>query len=274
VPLGPDPETGYQEFAVLATGKRIPVRGDDGRIAIGDDAGMVLTLLPAQTVVNDADGREVDLQPFFIAKFELSVGQLVYLADLLPLRPDRTPYWWIESPTTRARPAADITWRTAKEMMNHIGLDLPTGLQWRYACAAAPGNEWWTGSDPESVRPVANFVDFTKPRPDAMGTWPVDFAPAANRHGLFNMHGNVAEWLVDYSIRPTGDGTAAVDSSPAVDGSGRRNTQRRHRHVAGGGFNDDPADNRVPTGCLRFDLLDGIFRGRMLGLRPVRCLDP
>ncbi|HEX5053332.1 MAG TPA: hypothetical protein VFZ65_16265, partial [Planctomycetota bacterium] len=99
VPLGPDPDSGLEEFAHLQSG-RVPVRDAAGHLEIGDDTAIVLVLVPggdvaigSQSTDPDAPHHDPFRQPiedecetvhgdsFLIGKYELTQGQVQALGE-------------------------------------------------------------------------------------------------------------------------------------------------------------------------------------------------
>jgi formylglycine-generating enzyme required for sulfatase activity len=68
---------------------------------------------------------------------------------------------------------------------------LPAESEWEYACRAGTREAWAVGSDPTSLGEAAWFADNA-----AETTHPVG-GKRPNAWGLHDMHGNVAEWVVD-----------------------------------------------------------------------------
>jgi formylglycine-generating enzyme required for sulfatase activity len=119
---------------------------------------------------------------------------------------------------------------------------LPTEAQWEYACRAGSDTLYANGDNPEGLAQVGNVADASLKRrfPDWEGTIAADdgyvfTAPVGRyepiRFGLYDMHGNVWEWCLDYY------GKDYYKESPASDPEGP--AQGDSRVCRGGGWLSD-----------------------------------
>jgi formylglycine-generating enzyme required for sulfatase activity len=107
---------------------------------------------------------------------------------------------------------------------------LPTEAEWEYAARAGSTGAYAFGDDLAKLDANAWYSRNSGSRPHPAGE------KAANRWGLHDMHGNVAEWVVDpYDPRQYGRVT------PLTLGPVLLPTDRRYPYVARGGSWDDPA---------------------------------
>ncbi len=95
------------------------------------------------------------------------------------------------------------------------GLDLPTEAQWEYACRAGTTTTYNTG---DSETALTNAGWYRSGSTYAVGL------KTANAWGLYDMHGNVWEWCLDWE----GESLTGDDPVGAVSGS--------NRHVRGGSW--------------------------------------
>jgi len=114
-------------------------------------------------------------------------------------------------------PVEYVSWNNCQEYikkLNDLGVapkgyrfSLPTEAQWEYACRAGTTTAYHFG---DTLKEQANFDDN---QTKDVGSYP------ANAWGLHDMHGNVAEWCLDwYGDYPNGNVT---DPTGAVKGSFR-----------------------------------------------------
>ncbi len=109
---------------------------------------------------------------------------------------------------------------------------LPTEAEWEYACRAGGTTAFGFGDDP-AVAPEHGWFDG-----NSGGTYHRVGLKAANRWGLYDLHGNVAEWVMD--TYDPGAYAALPLRPPAVDPMLGDPTRGRGV-VRGGAFDDPPA---------------------------------
>ena len=285
LPLGPDPASGLWEFAHLQSG--LPaLRDEDGRLITTEETGLVLVLVPAGSFVRgrangtvDQFEQRVELDPFFLSKFEMTQAQWKRSTGSNPSRYG-TGFRSGPSQITLAHPVEHVSWEDCGRVLEWLGLSFPSEAQWEYAARAGATGEWWTGDEPESLATAANLLDAAArgsslPRDLRYEEWrdgyvrhaPVgSFAP--NDFGLHDVHGNVAEWCADgyQSLRRWGP----VTRNPVADVDAGRWRSRLSRVVRGGGYESTATMARLSrAGRSAPD-----YRGPNVGLRPARRIEP
>jgi sulfatase modifying factor 1 len=119
-------------------------------------------------------------------------------------------------PQSDEHPVVNVTWNDALAMSTWLSKQegkryrLPTEAEWEYACRAGTRSRYYSGDDPHSLLGTANTFDA-----DTATNWPKwqkfglqdhdgfaftapvgSFAP--NAMGLYDMVGNVWEWVADW----------------------------------------------------------------------------
>lgn len=107
-----------------------------------------------------------------------------------------------------------------------LGIDLPTEAQWEYACRAGTTSLYNDGSSSSSK--LSNLAYYGTGGEIASGVG----RRAANAWGVYDMHGNVCEWVLDWY--------GTLDDSEVTDPKGPSSGSKRI--CRGGGFSDS-ADN-------------------------------
>lgn len=101
----------------------------------------------------------------------------------------------LEHPAKRAHPVVYVTWKDAVTFCGWVGGRLPTEAEWEYA-ARGGKNSWVYPWGNSYIRENANH-QLTEGRDQWSGTSPVRSFPA-NGYGLYDMIGNVQDWVSDW----------------------------------------------------------------------------
>lgn len=106
---------------------------------------------------------------------------------------------------------------------------LPTEAEWEYACRAGTNTAYSFGEDPEGLEEYGWFVDNSNEKYQLVGK------KAPNPAGLYDMHGNVAEWCADQYVPDYFERLKSGAANPFV-----RPQTLYPRSVRGGSWADDP----------------------------------
>ncbi len=232
-PLGPDPKSGLQEFAHLASGTA-PVRDPaNGALRLDAESGIVLVLLPGgstrvgATLSDEGDERydpditvdedaihTVRLHAFLIGKHEVTQAQWYRMTREQPSGYAPGRCFGVRMGTWR-NPVEKVSWADASSELEAVGLTLPTEAQWEYAARAGTESAWWSGDSVHSLEGVANYADHEFRTALNAGVpvdtdWSDGYASTApigsfrsNPFGLYDVAGNVWEWCLDLQAGPT-----------------------------------------------------------------------
>lgn len=167
--------------------------------------------------------HQVSVPSFWMGQYPVTQQQWQAIAGLSKVKVDLDPD--CSNFTGKTLPMEQVSWYQAAEfcerLSRHSGQDyrLPTEAEWEYACRASTETPFYCGETITTDQ--ANYDgDYTygkgpkgqyRNKTTAVGSF------AANALGLYDMHGNVWEWCLDYwhedyKNAPT-DGTAWLDKN-------------------------------------------------------------
>ncbi|MFO1077319.1 MAG: bifunctional serine/threonine-protein kinase/formylglycine-generating enzyme family protein [Planctomycetota bacterium] len=307
VPIGMNPCTKLWEFYDLRSAWdpfsnvdpadiEIPEFDPEGRIAVGEDTGIVFVLVPGgafimgspkgETDETDENGGRVCLSPFFLARHELSQAQWQRLGN-----GGNDSRWRRGGPDTEklpvgpTHPVDTISWLAADAVLRRNGMDLPTEAQWEYAARAGTTTPWWLGQYDElaslgrerlSACNLADKAFMTSYQMINCEAWNDGFVATApvdwgvdNAFGFFNVHGNVWEWCRDWKCvydegTPVQPGTGLREPGPKDAAS----NQVKHKVYRGGSYLWRASEARSANRQSQYPDM----KGDDLGVRPMRPL--
>lgn len=251
VPLGPDPDSGLEEFAVDGTGD-VPVRpSPPARLRPAIGSATVLVLIPGgprwiggqreepgapnfvapPTLVGDHEigPCRVELEPFLIAKFECTQDEWRRWTGINPSE------WEVGSLIQERRigplhPVESLSWEQIQEQLPRVGLQLPTEAQWEVAARGGAPACYVHGASPHDLAAYVNANTYQRNHPSYDPEFPDDgyqshmpagsFGP--NPFGLHDVLGNVWElcldtYKVDYHQLPHRERDGLVLAEPDGD---------------------------------------------------------
>ncbi|KZN12363.1 formylglycine-generating enzyme family protein [Marinomonas sp. TW1] len=173
-------------------------------LATGGTAPKVEKIPPATFLMGDQNRfgddnekpvHEVDIpNGFYISKYEVTFDQYDKFAQSTGRTQPLDNGWG-----RGTRPVINVSWYDAKAytawLSEQTGQEyrLPTEIEWEYSARADSNTAFWYGNE---VKPGYSVCDSCGSQWDAVSTGPVG-SQASNPLGLFDMHGNVAEWIED-----------------------------------------------------------------------------
>lgn len=147
------------------------------------------------------------------------------------------------------------------------GFDLPSCAEWEYACRAGNGENLW-GNGAEYVHSDKNFdprvpgrYQFNQPDSNNMMPAPAGSYPP-NSWGIYDMHGNVFEWCVDWYRHDIVELGGRINTEGGLNGT-YNSVSSKCRDRRGGAFNLPVSWIRSANRCAE----PGNSRGPQNGFR-------
>ncbi|MCP3920024.1 MAG: SUMF1/EgtB/PvdO family nonheme iron enzyme [bacterium] len=160
-------------------------------------------------------------------------------------------------PTQKAgephHPVVEVNWWEAWLFCRWLGGRLPTEAEWEYACRAGTTTRYWSGDGESDLEQVGWFDGNAEGR-----RHPVKEKPS-NAFGLYDVHGNVWEWVEDRWSEGYSESMAAHPAAYVP-------TRGSYRVFRGGGF--AVVAQRARSAFRRY--APPGFRSAGLGFRPAR----
>jgi len=179
-------------------------------------------------------------RPFYLGKYAVTQGEWEAIMGSNPSRFRDDP----------RLPVEQASWEDAQEFIQKLNAQekgtqyrLPTEAEWEYATRAGATTAYSFGDDVSQLRAYAWYDDNSGNRTHPVG----QLQP--NTRGLYDMHGNVWEWVQDWY--------GAYAAETAVDPQGP--TSGSYRVHRGGSWFNDAGNSRSayrgggrPGACSRF----------------------
>jgi formylglycine-generating enzyme required for sulfatase activity len=154
---------------------------------------------------------------FYLGRYEVTQSQWVATMG-------SNPSHFQGSSDSASRPVEQVSWTTIQGYLSATGFRLPTEAEWEYACRAGTHTPFYNGSiDDNTVGALAWYSPNSDGQTHAVG------GKAANGFGLYDMLGNVWEWVNDWY----GGYSSVAQTNP----TGPANAT--YRVIRGGSWTDD-----------------------------------
>lgn len=172
---------------------------------------------------NDAPPSTITLSAFYIDRFEAT--NALYAEFVEETGHPKSRFYENPQLNRLEQPVVGVKWEDAREFCEWAGKRLPTEAEWERA-AKGTKNYKYPWSDEEPTPDKANYGGYIG--------FPVEgdrFAP--NSDGLYNMAGNVAEWVADIY------NADYYRSSPSEDPPGPEGPDATMRVIRGGSWKNE-----------------------------------
>ncbi len=136
------------------------------------------------------------------------------------------------------------------------GYRLPTEAEWEYACRAGTSTKYSFGNDVRKLKAYARFVESASEKTHPVGQ------KKPNPWGLYDMHGNVAEWCNDFYSE------SFYKQSPGKDPKGP--AKGKERVIRGGAWNSSADSCRSAYRASDPSINDTCLASDTIGFRCVR----
>ena len=150
---------------------------------------------------------EVDVPAFFMGRYPVTNAQYQRFLEANP-KVSEPKYWADRDYNQPRQPVVGISWEEARQYAKWAGLRLPNEAEWEYACRAGTTTRFFSGDTERDLAAVGWYCGNSEDRLHPVGE------KEPNAFGLYDMHGNVWEWVEDdwhgnYKKAPT-DGSASI----------------------------------------------------------------
>ena len=210
----------------------------------------------ARLQMDDRPANHIELDAFYMDKYEVTNANY---AKFIAATGARAPWHWPEGkiPDGQEKQAvSNVNWFEATDFCKWAGKRLPTEAEWEKAERGGLDSKTYSWGDDangiagEDGKPPALPAAVNKDQAGAVGAY------APNGYGLYDMTGNVLEWINDwydwnyYAFMP--------QKNPRGPETGK------YRSVRGGGWTDNKGE-RLTTYYRQYS--DPELRGSTIGFR-------
>jgi len=168
--------------------------------------------------------HEVRVPEFYMGRYPVTNEEYGHFLEGNPkVKPPR--YWAYRQFNQPRQPVMGVSWEDAQRYASWAGLRLPSEAEWEYACRAGTRTRFYTGDTEKDLDQAGWYKENAGDQTHPVGE------KAPNAWGLYDMHGNVREWVEDdyhdsYKGAPN-DGSVWIDKP-----------RGSFRMMRGGGWSD------------------------------------
>jgi len=228
--------------------------------------GMEFVLIPAGSFMMGADKNFEEAADHETPRHKVTISKSFYLGKY-----EVTQEQWVavmgSNPSNfkgRTNPVEEVSWHDVQEFIHRLNQKentnvyrLPTEAEWEYACRAGTTTTYSFGDDADQLGQYAWYIDNSGDKTHPVGQ------KQPNAWGLYDMHGNVWEWVQDWY------GKTYYSQSPAKDPQGPSSGESRL--LRGGSWNFDASNAR----CANRVYLAPAFRvSNVVGVRVAAARTP
>lgn len=192
---------------------------------------------------DEAPQHDVTLDAFAVTRTEITQAQFEARMGFNPSAHPNCPDC----------PADSVNWFDAQAFCEEVGGRLPTEAEWEYAARGGSTLDYYCGDDPSCVDDIA-----WNSKNAGGGTHPVG-QKTPNDFGLYDVLGNVFEWVADwwamdtYSVSPASNPTGPADGEKRVirGGSWLWHYEGPLRHSCRQNARPEAEQNNIGFRCAR-----------------------
>ena len=190
--------------------------------------GMDFVLIPAGKFSNAGESTMTKQmvtisKPFYLGKYEVTQEQWEAVMGKNPSGFNKNPLGLKAS----TNPVEKVSWDEVQVFIQKLNQKegggkyrLPTAAEWEHAARAGTDTEWFFGKDPVPLGEYAWFEENSQGSTHPVGQ------KKANPWGLYDIYGNVTEWVQDWQDWPPNEEPKGAVTDPTGPESGSHRVSR------------------------------------------------